>query len=218
MSPHDSAHLSESWKGRRESPDPLTVLTGCFLVGIATAIVLLADLNVAWFFVALVPAAAFTVFIQLDVSGAIHVGGKEIPIVGTNDVGKIRNPLSVMGLTFITLGIYGIVWYYKTQRELAALGRARKIEELGTSPGTSLIAVTLGVVLIVPPFVSFYRACKRLNAAQAMLGTGPIEARVSFLFLFFPPIALFFYQFIFNPVLIAQAEPRDFPTYSPTII
>ena len=50
---------------------------------------------------------------------------EDIQIAGTPYLGKLRNPLAVIGLTIITLGIYGIVWYYKVNKELADIGEAR---------------------------------------------------------------------------------------------
>jgi hypothetical protein len=37
---------------------------------------------------------------------------------GTGQVGKVRNPLGVILLMFITLGIYAFVWWYKSFKEL----------------------------------------------------------------------------------------------------
>ena len=79
----------------------------------------------------------------------------------------------MFGLVFLTLGIYYFVWYYKVNRELRDLGRAVGAEDrLGTSPGTSLLAITLGWLVIVPPFVSFYRTLRRIEAAQEVAGIG----------------------------------------------
>ncbi len=132
---------------------------------------------------------------------------EEVQISGTNAVGKIRNPLGVIGLTLITLGIYGIFWYYYTQKELAEMGRARNTEELGTSPGTSVLAVTLGAFILVPPFVSIYNACKRLKAAERLAGAPEgMEAGLLFLlWIFISPIGLYIYQSDLNKVLTAQA-------------
>jgi hypothetical protein len=131
---------------------------------------------------------------------------EEVQISGTNAVGKIRNPLGVIGLTLITLGIYGIFWYYYTQKELAELGRAHNTEELGTSPGTSVLAVTLGAFIIVPPFVSIYNACKRLDAARRLTGQQGMEAGLLFLlWIFISPIGLYMYQSDLNKVLQTQA-------------
>src|SRR5436305_14839348 len=79
---------------------------------------------------------------------------EEIQLSGTNEVGKVRHPLGVVGLSIITLGIYAIFWYYFTQKELAEMGRARNTEELGTSPATSMMAVTVGEVLLVTPILA----------------------------------------------------------------
>ena len=131
---------------------------------------------------------------------------EEVQISGTNAVGKVRDPLGVIGLTLITLGIYGIFWYYYTQKELAEMGRAHNTEELGTSPGTSVLAVTLGAFIIVPPFVSIYNACKRLNAAERLTGQQGMEPGLLFLlWIFISPIGLYLYQSSLNKVLEAQA-------------
>ena len=85
---------------------------------------------------------------------------------------KIRHPLKAFGLVFLTLGVYHFVWYYKINRELRDLGRATGEEDrLGRSPGKSLLAMTLGWLAIIPPFVSFYRTMQRVEVAQELRGT-----------------------------------------------
>lgn len=93
-----------------------------------------------------------------------------IQIKGSDVQGKIRNPLGVVGLTFITLGIYFIFWYYKINKELAAIGKVHDSEECGTSPGTSVVAITLGAFIIVPPFVSLYKTWGRKRNAERLVG------------------------------------------------
>jgi len=98
---------------------------------------------------------------------------EQVQIQGSPEPGKIRNPLGVIGLTLITLGIYGIVWYYKINRELRDLGRATgHADRLGSSPLTSLLAISVGWLILVPPFVSMYRTLQRIKAAQEINGTG----------------------------------------------
>ena len=82
---------------------------------------------------------------------------------------KIRRPWGVFLLVLVTLGIYYLVWYYKTNRELADFG-------VGDSPGLSLVAITLGGLLIIPPFVSEWRYYRRIGEAQARAG---IDHRIS---------------------------------------
>jgi hypothetical protein len=89
-----------------------------------------------------------------------------MPSLGTGLAGKRRDPFAVWLLSIITFGIYGLVWYYKINREARDLGA-------GTSPGTSLLAITLGGFIIVPPFVSIYNTGDRIAASQRAAGIAP---------------------------------------------
>ena len=79
---------------------------------------------------------------------------EEIAIRGSNYPAKERNPLGPIGLAIITFGIYGIFHYYYINKELAELGKARGTNELGDNPMTSVLAVTLGALIIVPAIIS----------------------------------------------------------------
>ena len=92
---------------------------------------------------------------------------EEVQIQGSSHIGKIRNPLGVIGLSIITIGIYYFFWYYKVNKEMAEIGQARGTEECGTNPGNSLLALIPGFLIIVPPYVSTYKSCKRLNAFKS---------------------------------------------------
>src|SRR5215210_2665073 len=76
---------------------------------------------------------------------------------------KIRSPLGAFLLALVTFGIYYLVWYYKVNRELRDVG-------IGTSPLTSLLAITLGALILVPPFVSFWKTCGRIAEAERRFG------------------------------------------------
>ena len=41
-----------------------------------------------------------------------------VPIQGTSYEGKVRNVLAPVGLSIITLGIYGLYWQYATFQEM----------------------------------------------------------------------------------------------------
>jgi hypothetical protein len=131
-----------------------------------------------------------------------------VQIQGSPYVGKIRNPLGVIGLSIITLGIYGIFWYYYVNKELAEIGKAKGTDECGDSPGTSVLAVTLGALVIVPAFVSGYKFCKRLSAAERVTGTPQgMEAGLLFvLYVFLSPVAAYIAQSNLNKVLQNQGE------------
>src|SRR5437660_7731394 len=130
-----------------------------------------------------------------------------VQISGSSAVGKIRNPLGVVGLTFVTLGIYFFVWYYKVNKEMAEMGRARGTDELGTSPTTSLMAILFGwILLLIPPLVSEYKTCGRLNAAERQFGLQGMEAGLLFLlWVLLGPVGHYIFQSNLNKVLQAQA-------------
>jgi uncharacterized membrane protein len=99
---------------------------------------------------------------------------EEIQIAGTQATAKIRSPWAPALLPFVTLGIYSLVWYYKINREMADLGRAKGTDELGDSPLKSLLAVTVGVLLIfIPTIISIVNTAKRIQAAQRLTGVEP---------------------------------------------
>jgi Domain of unknown function (DUF4234) len=93
---------------------------------------------------------------------------EEVPIAGGDARAKIRSPWAPALLPFVTFGIYTLVWYYKINRELADLGRAHGTDELGDSPLTSLLAVTLGALIIVPAVVSTVHTAQRIQTAQRL--------------------------------------------------
>ena len=71
----------------------------------------------------------------------------------------------MLGLGLITLGIYHIFWWYFINREMADYGRANGVD-LGDNPVMSVLAITLGALIIVPPFVSLFRTLRRVERAQ----------------------------------------------------
>jgi drug/metabolite transporter (DMT)-like permease len=129
-----------------------------------------------------------------------------IEIQGTHTQAKIRNPLGVIALGFVTVGIYVIFWYYFVNKEMAEFGKARNSDELGDSPGTSVLAVTLGALLIVPAFMSLYNTWNRLNSGERLTGLPGMEAGLGLvLWIFISPVALYIFQSNWNKVLNAQA-------------
>lgn len=98
-----------------------------------------------------------------------------VPISGGPEEAKIRSLWGVVLLPYVTFGIYHFVWYYKINRELKDLGRKRQVQGLGDSPGTSLLAVTLGALIIVPAIMSWIGTYKRIKLAQQVVGVHPAD-------------------------------------------
>jgi hypothetical protein len=91
---------------------------------------------------------------------------------GNGGAGKIRSFWTGLGLTIITLGIYYWFWYYAVNDELKDIGIARGDQNLaGSSPATSVAAVTIGSWLFIPPLLSVYNYGQRIKRAQRLVGT-----------------------------------------------
>ena len=71
---------------------------------------------------------------------------EEIQIAGTEAKAKIRSPWAPALLPIITLGIYYFVWYYKINREMADLGRARDRAEVLLAEVNHRVANSLALV------------------------------------------------------------------------
>ncbi|MFF9866348.1 DUF4234 domain-containing protein [Streptomyces sp. NPDC013953] len=83
--------------------------------------------------------------------------------------GKPRNIFLVwLVWPLITLGIYHLVWYYKVNRE------ARDFDQrIEVSPGLAVVAITIGALVIVPPFVSVFNTGQRIARMQRSAGMQP---------------------------------------------
>lgn len=79
-----------------------------------------------------------------------------------------RNPLGVLGLIVITFGIYFFYWYYQINDEIRRFERDDTI-----SPMRSLMAVTFGWLIIVPPFIAVWNTANHLQAIEQRLGIQP---------------------------------------------
>jgi hypothetical protein len=131
---------------------------------------------------------------------------QEVRIQGTEGTAKIRNLWAVAILPIVTLAIYFFFWWYFVNRELRDYGRAKNTDELGTSPGNSLLAVTLGALIIVPALVSMYRGFKRVQQAQRLTGIEPLNGWIGLiLFFVFSPALYAYMQSGLNSVWEKQA-------------
>jgi len=119
---------------------------------------------------------------------------EQVPIPGSEKGATIRNIFVVAILSIVTLGIYVFFWWYFVNREMADLGRARQTNELGTSPGTSLLAITLGALVIVPAIMSIIGTFRRVQATQRLTGSSePINGWIALVLLLVVPPAFYAY-------------------------
>jgi Domain of unknown function (DUF4234) len=130
---------------------------------------------------------------------------EELQLGGTGATAKIRNPLGVVALSIVTIGIYYIFWWYFINREMRDLGRARN-RDLGQSPGNSVLAITLGALIIVPALVTLWRTSARIESSQEAVGlsnrvSGPI---IFILLLLIGPVGIWYAQSELNKTWEAQ--------------
>lgn len=137
---------------------------------------------------------------------------EEVQIAGTQSTAKIRSPWAAALLPIITLSIYYFVWYYKINREMADLGRAKGTEDLGDSPGKSLLAVTLGALVVIPALISVYHTAQRIQAAQRMHDQQPLNGWLALImYLLIVPVFWAYQQSELNKVWRAGASASPAP-------
>ena len=132
---------------------------------------------------------------------------EEVAIAGTGARAKLRNPLGVVGLSIITIGIYYIFWWYFINREMRDFGRARGVD-LGQNPGNSVLAITLGALIIVPALVSLWTTSDRIQRTEEVAGVerpavGPL---IFVLLLLVGPVGVWYAQHELNKAWRAQAS------------
>lgn len=113
-----------------------------------------------------------------------------VQITDRGRTAKVRNPWAVLLFTVITLGIYYLVWYYKINREMSDWGEQNHVD-IGMSPGMSVLAVTLGGILIIPPFVSIWGTGKRMQLTQRAANVHGGSGLLWFVMHIIPIVSLF---------------------------
>ena len=143
---------------------------------------------------------------MLSIAGG-GAGGLDVRGNGmTGRAGKTRNIwLTWLIWPLITLGIYHFVWYYKINRE------ARDFDEtIAVEPALSLLAITVGWIIIVPPYVSIYRTGERIaqmqeDADMERTCNGWIGLLLSFLF----GLYSLYYQYELNRIWTRLGNPEE---------
>jgi hypothetical protein len=112
-----------------------------------------------------------------------------LTVPGTDVRVKPRNPVAV-GFLSLTI-VYAWYHWYAINRELRDLGRARNID-LGSSPGVSCLAISLGWLVVVPPYWTAYTTGERIKNAQIYTGRKDwFEGWIALLVVFLMPPLLF---------------------------
>jgi heme/copper-type cytochrome/quinol oxidase subunit 2 len=120
--------------------------------------------------------------------------------------GKTRNIWLVwLVWPLITLGIYYYVWWYKINSEARDFDPETKVE-----PIISVLAVTLGAIIIVPPFVSTWRVGNRIAQMQRSAGIEPTcQAWIGFVLMFVFSLQSLYYQAELNKIWAHLGYPEQ---------
>ena len=124
----------------------------------------------------------------------------------TGRAGKTRNIwLTWLVWPFLTLGIYHLVWWYKINRE------ARDFDEnIAVEPVLSLLAITIGWIIIVPPYVSIYRTGERIAQMQEDAGMErSCNGWIGLVLSFFFGLHTLYYQYELNRIWASLGEPEE---------
>jgi hypothetical protein len=124
----------------------------------------------------------------------------------TGRAGKTRNIWLVwLVWPILTLGIYHLVWYYKINRE------ARDFDEkIAVEPMLSLLAILIGWIIIVPPFVSIYRTGERIAQMQEDAGMErSCNGWIGLVLSFFVSLHALYYQSELNRIWARLGQPEE---------
>lgn len=124
----------------------------------------------------------------------------------TGRAGKSRNIFLVWLIwPLITLGIYHFVWWFKINRE------ARDFDKnIDVQPVLSLLAILIGWVIIVPPFVSIYRTGTRIAKMQDDAGMDvSCNGWLGLVLSFFAGLHSLYYQNELNLIWARLGNPQE---------
>ncbi|GGX12663.1 hypothetical protein GCM10010353_30130 [Streptomyces chryseus] len=127
-------------------------------------------------------------------------------VVVAGSAGKYRNIFLVwLVWPLITLGIYHLVWYYKVNRE------ARDFDQRGeVSPAGAVLAITVGWLVIVPPFVSVYNTGQRIARMQKSAGMQPTcNPWIGLILMIVAGLYSLYYQHELNQVWAHYENPAE---------
>jgi len=90
-------------------------------------------------------------------------------VASPTHAGKVRSPIGGWLLNLITLGVYGLFWYYKVNKELRNFDRS-----ISVKPGLAVICLFVPIIGLV----SIYNTGKRIRQAQTIAGSHPSASGV----------------------------------------
>jgi hypothetical protein len=107
--------------------------------------------------------------------------------------------------------LVSLPWWYRINRELRDLDRSYDSKQASSHPLGSLLMMTLGCPILLPPFIAVFRILRHIQRAQAR-AAGPVTMRSPWILtpgLLFPPVLFACLQHELNKVWVVEGEPLD---------
>jgi hypothetical protein len=127
----------------------------------------------------------------------------------------IATILSALAFGFLVAWVVSLLtslpWWYRINRELRDLEHSYDTQRGGSLPLWSLLMMTAGWLLLVPPFIAVFRTCRHLQRAQARAGQ-PQTLRSAWVLapgLLVHPVLFSYLQHELNKVWAVEGEPLD---------
>jgi hypothetical protein len=112
---------------------------------------------------------------------------------------KERNILLWYVISFVTLGIGGLFWYGFINGDAKRLAHNKS-----WSPAISIVAVTLGTFIIIPPLVSVWRTWSRVREATHADG---MSAGIQFCLCYIPIVSIAYLGYMQSKLNAAVRQP-----------
>jgi hypothetical protein len=106
--------------------------------------------------------------------------------------------------------LVGLPWWYRINRELRDLDCTYETSRASSQPLWSLLTMTVGWLVLLPPFIAVFQTCRRIQKAQARTGQ-PETLRFAWVLAtgLFLPVLFSYMQHELNKVWTVEGEPLD---------
>jgi hypothetical protein len=107
--------------------------------------------------------------------------------------------------------LISLPWWYRVNRELRDLDHSYDTRKASKQPLWSLLMMTVGWLVLLPPFLAAFETCRRVQRAQARVGQSKTlwSAWVLAPGLLLSPVLFPYLQHELNKVWAVEGEPLD---------
>jgi hypothetical protein len=97
----------------------------------------------------------------------LFVAGLFITPLAPGDALRVHDAVGYAFLAALALWLISLPWWYRINRELRDLDRSYDSQKAGIHPLRSLLMMTLGWLVLLPPYIAVFRVGRHIQRAQA---------------------------------------------------